>query len=137
LLKKLTVLMIVIGLFAVAVPALAGNPHFVGTATITRDGNTLTVSGKLAGLGNESTVNVVATVDAACVNPGSKRPQAANKQSFSTGGDFPVKNGKADYSLTITANFSPNCSPPMTVVFTNLVVTAVEYGISQTFRGPF
>jgi hypothetical protein len=135
--KKLMVLMIVIGLFAVAAPAFAGSPHFVGAATITRDGESLTVSGKLAGLGDEENVNIVATVEAACINPGSKKPQAANKESFSVGGDFPVQNGKANYSLTITATFQPSCSPPMTVVFTNLVVTDTTHNISQSYPGPF
>jgi hypothetical protein len=122
-------------LLTMGLPALAGNPHFVGTPTITRDGNSLTVEGKIAGLGNEPQVHVEISVDAACINPGSKKPQAANKESFSAQGDFPVQNGKAEFSLTVTATFSPNCSPPMTVVFSNLVVTAD--GLTRTFQGPF
>ena len=56
---------------AVAVPAWAGSAHFVGTPTITRSGDALTVSGKVAGLGDETQINVAVTADVACINPGS------------------------------------------------------------------
>jgi hypothetical protein len=117
--------------------ALAGSPHFVGAISITRDGNTLTVEGKIAGLGNETQVHVVVTVDAECINPGSKKPQAANKESFSEEGDFPVQNGKAEFSLTVTATFQPDCTPPMTLVFSNVTVSDAEHGLTATFPGPF
>ena len=102
--------------------AVAGNPHFVGSPTVTRTANTLTVDGKVAGLGNEPFIRVVVSADAACVNPGSNKPKAANKQSFSASGIFPVQNGKADFSVTLTATFQPDCSPPMTVEFSNVSV---------------
>ena len=102
--------------------AVAGNPHFVGSPTVTRTANTLTVDGKVAGLGNEPFIRVVVSADAACVNPGTKKPKAANKQSFSADGLFPVQNGKADFSVTLTATFQPDCSPPMTVEFSNVSV---------------
>ena len=123
---------------ALALPALAGNPHFVGTSTVTRNAdNSLSVSGKLAGLGNEDQVLVRVDALAECINPGSKKPQAANKESFSAEGQFPVQNGKADFSLTLVASLSPNCSPPMTIRWSNVVVTDVTHGISQSFPGPF
>jgi len=117
--------------------ALAGSPHFVGGISIERDGNSLTVSGKIAGLGNETQVHVVVTVSAECINPGSKKPQAENKESFSTEGTFPVQNGKAEFSLTVTATFQPNCSGPMTIVFSDVTVSDAEHGLSATFAGPF
>lgn len=116
---------------------LAGNPHFVGNISIVRDGNSLTISGKLAGLGNEDQVEIRVEAEAACINPGSKKPQAANKESFSAQGTFPVQNGKADFSLTLTATFQPNCSPPMSVVWTNIVVTDLTHGLTASFPGPF
>src|SRR3990167_5665113 len=112
-------------------PAMAGSPHFVGDPTFTVSGNTVTVSGKEAGLGNESQVHIVVNAEAACINPGDKHPKAANKESFSAEGDFPVQNGKADFSLSVTATFQPSCSPPMTVVWTNIVVTDTTNGISR------
>jgi hypothetical protein len=111
-------------------PALAGSPHFVGTPTATISGDTVTVSGKEAGLGNETQIHIVVTADAACINPGDQHPEAANKESFSAEGTFPVQNGRANFSLTVTATFQPSCSPPMTVVWSNIVVTDVTNGIS-------
>jgi hypothetical protein len=48
-----------------------------------------------------------------------------------------VQNGKAEFSLTVTATFQPNCSPPMDVEFSNLVVTDVTHGLTRSFPGPF
>src|SRR5215216_464850 len=96
-----------------ATAAWAGSPHFVdGTVTATRSGDNLIVSGKEAGLGDEAQIHVVVTASAACINPGGHHPQAANKESFSAEGDFPVQNGKAYFELTLTATFQPACSPP-------------------------
>lgn len=134
--------LVVIGLVmlltvALAPPALAGSPHFVGKTKVDRSGNSLTVSGKIAGLGNEDQVEVRITVDAQCVNPGGNKPSADNKQAFAAAGTFPVQNGKALFELTVTATFKPDCSPPMSVEFSNLVVTDVTHGISRSFPGPF
>jgi hypothetical protein len=82
-------------------------------------------------------VEVQITVEAACINPGGQPPQAENKESFSAAGTFPVQNGKAEFSLTVTATFQPNCSPPMDVEFSNLVVTDVTHGLTGSFPGPF
>jgi hypothetical protein len=109
--------------------ALAGNPHFV-FVDVAQSGNTLTVNGKEAGLGDEPQVHVVVTATAQCINPGNNHPQAANKESVSAEGDFPVQNGKALFSLTLTATFQPECSPPMTVQFTDVTVTDTTSGIS-------
>jgi hypothetical protein len=114
--------------------AIAGNAHFVGTPSITVSGNTVTVSGKVAGLGNIEQIDVEVSGDAACVNPGSKKPKAANKQSFSSTSTEPVQNGKANFSDTLTATFSPDCTPPMSVEWSNISihVTAVD-GTDLTF----
>jgi hypothetical protein len=118
---------------AVAVPAAwAGSPHFVSnTVTATRTDDSLIVSGKEAGLGDEAQVHIVITATAECINGGGKHPKAVNKESVSAAGDFPVQNGKAEFSLTLTATFQPECSPPMTVRFTNVTVTDETNGISR------
>ena len=108
---------------AIAVPAWAGSPHFVGNPTISRAGDALTVSGKVAGLGNETQINVAVTADVACVNPGSNLPKAENKGATIAEGTFPVQNGKALFSVTGTGTTSPDCSPPMTLRYSNVVVT--------------
>lgn len=81
------------------------------------------MSGKEAGLGGLVQVHIVVTATASCINPGQHHPKAANKESLSAGDNFPVQNGKADFALIVTAVFSPECSPPMTVVFTDVEVT--------------
>ena len=122
----------------VASTAWAGSPHFVdGTVTGTRSGNTLTVTGKEAGLGNEDQIHVVLSATALCINGGSNHPKAANKESVQAAGDFPVQNGKANFTLSVTATFQPECSPPMTVRFTDVTVTDTTNGITATLSGTF
>jgi hypothetical protein len=122
-----TLVLLITVLFAslFGVPAAsAGSAHFINSAfSITQDGATVTVSAKEAGLGDEPQIHVVLTADAACINPGDHHPKAANKESFSSAADVPVQNGKADYTLTLTATFQPDCTPPMTLVFSNIVLT--------------
>src|SRR5262245_39264085 len=117
-------LLLALGLFAAtAVPAFAGSPHFVDDSVVaSSDGATLTVTGKEAGLGDEAQVHITISADALCINPGGNHPKAANKASVTAAGDFPVQNGKADFNLSGTASFQPECSPPMTVAFVNVVV---------------
>ena len=126
---------LMIGLAVTAALALtvsltvAGSPHFV-TVTITQSGSTLQVDGKEAGLGNEAQVHIVVSATAECINPGQNHPKAANKESVSAAGDFPVQNGKANFSLSLTATFQPDCTPPMTVVFTGVTVSDTTNGIT-------
>ena len=103
--------------------AFAGSPHFVGTPTISRDGDALTVSGKVAGLGDETQINVALTADVACINPGNNEPRAENKHATIAEGTFPVQNGKALFSVTGTGTTDPDCAPPMTLRYSNVVVT--------------
>jgi len=130
---------LVLAVAAVAAPvAWAGSPHFIKTATnVSRSGNTVTVSGKEAGLGDESQVHVVLSATALCINGGGNHPKAVNKESVSAAGDFPVQNGKADWTLSVTAVFSPSCSPPMTVAFTDISVTDTTSGITLNIPGTF
>jgi hypothetical protein len=124
---------------AVAAPtALAGSAHFINNAfSVTRSGNTLTVSGKEAGLGDESQIHVVLSATALCINGGGNHPKAVNKTSVTTDGDFPVQNGKADFTLSGTATFQPSCDPPMTVQFTDVTVTDTTNGLTHSFPGTF
>ena len=123
---------------ATAPAAHAGSPHFINSAfSASSSGNTLTVSGKEAGLGDEAQIHVELSATAQCVNPGGNHPKAANKTSVSAAGDFPVQNGKAEFTLTATATFQPECSPPMTVQFTDVTVTDTTNGLTHTFNGTF
>lgn len=134
----LTVVSVFLGTLVLGVPDVrAGSPHFVGGITVTRDGNTLTVSGKEAGLGNETQVHIVVTVSAECINPGDHHPKAGNKESFTAEGDFPVQNGKAEFTLSVTATFQPDCTPPMTLVFSDVTVCDASHDLCQTFPGAY
>lgn len=119
-------------ILALAVPAWAGSPHFVGTPTFTVSGNTITVSAKEAGLGDEAQIVAVLSGTADCINGGGNHPRAVNKTSFSTSSTQPVQNGKADYTISATAVFSPSCSPPMTVQFTSATLTDTTNNLSVT-----
>ena len=135
--KRYAVVAALVGaIAAVSAVAFAGSPHFV-TADVTRDGNTLTANFKEAGLGNEPQVHVVLSATALCINPGSKHPKAANKESVSAEGTFPVQNGKAEGSLTLTATFQPDCTPPMTVQFTDVKLTDTTSGVTANIPGTF
>ena len=138
--RRLLVLgVLAIAAAAIAVPtAWAGSAHFINNAfSVSRSGDTLTVSGKEAGLGDEPQIHVELSATALCINAGGNHPKAANKTSVSAAGDFPVQNGKADFSLSATAVFQPPCSPPMTVQFTDVTVRDTTNGLTQRFPGTF
>lgn len=134
-------LVAVLGLvaLAIAVPvAWAGSAHFVdSTVTATRSGDSLIVSGKEAGLGDEAQVHIVVSATALCINGGGNHPKATNKAAVSAEGNFPVQNGKANFSVTLTATFQPQCDPPMTVVYTDVTVTDTTNTISVSLPGTF
>src|SRR6266511_2135309 len=134
------ILSILVGIALVGVLAAtgawAGSPHFV-SCSATPSGNTLDVDGKEAGLGNETQVHIVVTATAECINNGGNHPKAVNKESVSAAGDFPVQNGKAIFSFTLTATFQPSCSPPMTVEWTDVTITDTTNNISTSLPGTF
>jgi len=135
--KRYVVVAALVGaIAAISAVAWAGNPHFV-TADATRSDNTLTVTFKEAGLGNEPQVHVVLSATALCINNGGKHPKAVNKASVAAAGDFPVQNGKAEGTLSVTATFQPDCSPPMTVVFTDVTLTDETSGATANIPGTF
>jgi hypothetical protein len=116
-------------------PALAGSPHFVGTPVFTQDGATATVTAKEAGLGDEAQIHVVLAGTAFCVNGGGNHPQAVNKADVTAAADEPVQNGQSVYTLTATAVFSPACSPPMTVTFTDPATGQSTLTLTDTTNG--
>jgi hypothetical protein len=72
-----------------------------------------------------------------CINSGGKHPKAVNKQSVQAADDFPVQNGKAESTLSVTATFQPNCSPPMTVQFTDVSLVDETSGARANIPGTF
>ena len=124
---KITLVIAAVMICAVGI-VLAGNPHFLQVKVKQYD-NTLNVSGKEAGLGNETQVHIVVEATAACINRGGHNPKAANKTSVSAEGDFPVQNGKAYFDLWLEATFQPECSPPMTVEFSDIEIYDAAHGV--------
>jgi hypothetical protein len=97
----------------------------------------LSVTFKEAGLGNEEQVHVVLSADALCINNGGKHPKAVNEESVQAADDFPVQNGRAEGTLSVTATFQPECSPPMTVQFTNITLVDETSGATANIPGTF
>src|SRR5262245_52544971 len=131
-----TAVLVALFMFAGSQVAFAGSPHFV-SSNATRSGNTLTVSGKEAGLGSETQVHIVLNATAECINGGGQHPKAVNNESLSAAADFPVQNGQALLTLSVTATFKPDCSPPMSVVFTNVTLTDAAHNVTATIPGTF
>lgn len=122
--------LVLVGLLGTAPSVWAGSPHFVGDPVFTVGGSVVTVAAKEAGLGDEAQIHVVLSGDAQCRNPGGNDPAAANKQTFSVAADEPAQNGHSDYSLTLVATFQPSCSPPMSVVWSNVRLTDTTNGLT-------
>jgi hypothetical protein len=125
-------------LIITATSVFAVSAHFIYANVTSVTSNSITVSFKEAGLGNSlSSVNITLTGTAECINPGSKHPKAANKTGFLVSGTFNVSNGQATGSLTATATTSPSCTPPMTLDWTDLVVTDTTFNDSIAIPGTF
>ena len=125
--RKIGIIAAVLTVLALTVTMVAaGNAHFVGTPGITTSGGTATATGKIAGLGNIDQIYVEVTAEAQCVNRGHQDPSAGNKQTVSGSTTAPVQNGKANFSVTLSASFSPPCSPPMTISWSLISIVVHE-----------
>ena len=92
-----------------ATPALADSPHFLKASASINDAGALVCTFSEAGLGSTlTTERVTCTADASavyfCLNGGGQNPNAANKRTVSGpvsgSGDFPVRNGRTNGSVT-------------------------------------
>jgi hypothetical protein len=134
------ILIMIIALLSTSVfaapAAWAGSPHFINSSlSASLSGNTLTVSGKEAGLGDEPAVHIELSATALCINNGGHHPKAENKQGVGASDTFPVQNGKADFTLSATATFQPDCQPEMTVAYTDITLTDTTNGITANIPG--
>jgi hypothetical protein len=118
-------------------PALAANPHIVGSPSATVSGNTLTLKASVAGLGNVETVTFTleGTVDvfSQCYNRGGKNPAADNKQetlAVSSTETFPVRNGRTNATFTVTPLSSLDCPGNQIVV-----IESVSFDLDLVHQG--
>jgi uncharacterized cupredoxin-like copper-binding protein len=130
--RKLAIVGTAIATLALTVAVTAaGSPHFVGDCTKVQNAdNSITVTCKEAGLGNEAQIQVTISATALCINGGGNHPKAVNKLDVAQTFDEPVQNGKANYTETLTASFQPPCDPPMTVQWSNVTVTDTTNGLT-------
>ena len=122
-----------------AVPAIAANPHFIGTPTLTDNGTTLTATGTIAGLGNQD-IDVVLTATGratvTCKNPAGHVAPGQTKNVTVTGSDsdIEVKNGKATFSVTTNEPVAPQNACPnrkWTATVTNVNFTSATLTVFQ------
>jgi hypothetical protein len=135
-----------LGFAAVSVsPALAANPHFIGTPQIAQSGNSLVVTFKAAGLGNAPTATFALTGDvnvaSRCYTKSGNKPQAANKQETIAVNDskpFAVSNGQTTGSFTITPLSTLTCPGGQHVVIESVSydLTLSGQGLSYEFISP-
>jgi hypothetical protein len=153
--KKLNILTLslvaLVGFMAITV--WAASPHFLrcSASGVNSDGS-LEVCFKIAGLGDNQTLDVTAsaTADAvyACKNNGQQCPNAANKvhvqADVSATGTFTSgKNGQITACLTVDPPPTTLTCPPgqdlvlVSVSYTNVQVSAPGAGSCQTSPGTF
>lgn len=139
-----------------------GKVHFInsatGTATLSAitggTGGELTVSFKIAGLGDNETITVTLTADAiaeyGCQNNGGQFPDAANKQQVqgpvTASGPFTSgQNGQITGSLTLSPPAATSFCPPgqhevlLSVSYSNVSIDAGgldSFAVSGTFSTP-
>jgi hypothetical protein len=155
--KKIIAVIALLGAMAVLAPsAIAGNAHFIKSATsVSLDGANLVCSFKEAGLASGSVETIRCDANALttyeCVNGGSKNPSASNKTTTASrvgnSGTFSVdRNGNVVGSITVTPPSATalgfSCPPGQTVTFASVsysgvTITDTTSGASTPFPGTF
>jgi hypothetical protein len=115
-----------IAALAFAPAAVAASPHYVRGPDVTVGTNSLTVSWKAAGLGNEDptatfTLTGTANVTSQCYTKSGNPVNGVPKQetvNVNTSGEFPVRNGQVTGSLTVSPLSTLTCTGNQHVVST-------------------
>lgn len=116
-------------------PSWGANPHITECPAALEDG-TLTISGKVAGLGNQTKAGtplvVSATTTALCVDVTTAPPTIVEAQPVAASETLPPKNGNNKFSVELTPEFLPPCDPPLAVTFVDTEVCDVTHGVCCT-----
>jgi len=122
---------LLLGLFLLAPTlALAANPHFSGTPTITAENNTLTACGSINGLGNaDVTIELSAIATVQCINRGGTPPPGQKVTVQGSVSGLNPKNGNLDFCVS-TARISNPCPDGMrfTATFSNVTLRVIQNG---------
>jgi hypothetical protein len=155
--KKIIAVSAVLSVMAAIAPsAIAGNAHFIKSATsASLSGSNLVCSFKEAGLESGSvetiTCSATATTTYECVNNGGKNPSASNKTTtaapVSGSGEFSAdRNGNISGSVTVSppsaADLGFSCPSGQTVTFVSVTYSGItlsdaDSGASTTIPGTF
>jgi hypothetical protein len=141
---KLTAIGAVVIVFCATI-AVAASAHFINCSKSSQ-GTSVTVSFKIAGLGNETTcvtVSADARAEFACFNNGGKNPSAENKRTVNAqvvkSDCFTPHNGSISGSLTINAPGPGDFSCPpgqklrlLSVTYSNVKVTDTTHNVTCT-----
>jgi hypothetical protein len=128
--------------------ARAASPHFVGAvkANVDLQDEEVTVSGKIAGLGNQDvviTVEVAGSADVFFVNKGGKEAPGQNKAPFQSLGSTVLrpdaKNGSVTFTLTVDLSkalddLADSVEPPnanWTTAIRNVQITGIRVTVEQ------
>jgi hypothetical protein len=112
---------------AMAKTGSSSGAHYLSDPAVTVSGNTLTVSGRAAGLGNVGsvTIDLSGTVDVSsrCYTKSNNKPQANNKQesiSVDQTQDVPARNGSVSFSFDVSPLSTLTCPPGQRVVLESI-----------------
>jgi len=139
---------------ALATSAAASSVHLKGgkhaKPAFFDGGLTLNASGALAGLGNGDiliSLTAMADVTSTCTNQGGNQAPGQNPAPIIVSGvqeipESEIKNVNAPIDVwtelpETPIPDAPDCSPPMSVVWTNVVVSDTEHGVTESFPGPY
>src|SRR5712691_11843949 len=84
---------------------MAANPHFIQGPFVSNGGGQLTVSGTIAGLGNQNvTIRLTATATTTCTNKGGNPPPGQTETLSSELSNLRVENGMLTFSISAQAS---------------------------------
>jgi hypothetical protein len=154
--KRRIILFVAAAVAALTVTGVALAAVNFHNVTFTDNGTTLTVSGKLSGLGNGDitvTLSASATPTATCTNKGGTQAPGQNPATVDVAGSqaipaSEIKNGTVNFSVTTSEPAQPtaqaagcpngNWTAQITdLTFTSFTVTVIQGGVAVgTFTGP-